>query len=318
MRRTAMISSILEFREKLKALYARFDMIVDVVVKFLIAFVSLKLMMDNIGFFQTMKNPFILLMVSLACSILPYGITAFILAVLVLLNVYKVSLEMTVILSVLFIVIGLLYYGFQPGDSYLLMLTPIAFALRIPYVVPLLAGLGCSFVSVVPVSAGVMICYVIRFIRENAGMLTNDEAVDITQKYLGIISELLADKEMWMMIAAFVFALIVVYLIHLLPFNYSWYAAVAAGMIILFVFIFAGTELFEVDVPLGGVVAGVLISGVLAELYTFFIFMVDYSRTEYTQFEDDSYYYYVKAVPKLTVSRSEVKIQKFSTGKKEE
>ena len=88
-----MIGSILEFREKLKALYARFDMIVDVVVKFVIAFVSLKLMMDNIGFFQTMKNPFILLMVSLACSILPYGITAFILAVLVLLNVYKVCLK---------------------------------------------------------------------------------------------------------------------------------------------------------------------------------------------------------------------------------
>ena len=29
---------------------------------------------------------------------------------------------------------------------------------------------------------------------------------------------------------------------------------------------------------------------------------MDYSRTEYVQFEDDEYYYYVKAVPKNTVA----------------
>ena len=34
----------------------------------------------------------------------------------------------------------------------------------------------------------------------------------------------------------------------------------------------------------------------------FFLFNVDYSRTETMQFEDDDYYYYVKAVPKLTIS----------------
>ena len=34
----------------------------------------------------------------------------------------------------------------------------------------------------------------------------------------------------------------------------------------------------------------------------FLFFSVDYSRTEHLQFEDDEYYYYVKAVPKLTVA----------------
>jgi hypothetical protein len=32
--------------------------------------------------------------------------------------------------------------------------------------------------------------------------------------------------------------------------------------------------------------------------------MVDYTRIENVQFEDDDYYYYVKAVPKVTVSDS--------------
>jgi hypothetical protein len=42
---------------------------------------------------------------------------------------------------------------------------------------------------------------------------------------------------------------------------------------------------------------------------------VDYSRTEYVQFEDDDYYYYVKAVPKLTVSAPDVKVQKINARK---
>ena len=47
----------------------------------------------------------------------------------------------------------------------------------------------------------------------------------------------------------------------------------------------------------------------MAALLQFFAFSVDYSRTEYTQFEDDDYYYYVKAVPKLAVTRPEPKVQ---------
>ena len=30
--------------------------------------------------------------------------------------------------------------------------------------------------------------------------------------------------------------------------------------------------------------------------------VVDYQRTEILQFEDDNYYYYVKAVPKLSIT----------------
>lgn len=41
------------------------------------------------------------------------------------------------------------------------------------------------------------------------------------------------------------------------------------------------------------------ILGVVAGLFLeVFFFSVDYSRTENVQFEDDEYYYYVKAVPK--------------------
>lgn len=42
---------------------------------------------------------------------------------------------------------------------------------------------------------------------------------------------------------------------------------------------------------------------------------VDYSRKEYIQFEDDDYYYYVKAVPKMNIAAPDVKVQKINSTK---
>ena len=47
-----------------------------------------------------------------------------------------------------------------------------------------------------------------------------------------------------------------------------------------------------------GLVVGTLVSLAVAFLLEFLFFNLDYSRTERVQFEDDEYYYYVKAVPK--------------------
>ena len=74
--------------------------------------------------------------------------------------------------------------------------------------------------------------------------------------------------------------------------------------------------LFDVSVPMAELLVGTLVSMVLAAVYNFMIFAVDYSRTEYVQFEDDDYYYYVKAVPKITVSAPDVKVQKINSAKK--
>ena len=42
-----------------------------------------------------------------------------------------------------------------------------------------------------------------------------------------------------------------------------------------------------------------VISFVLALLYEYIFYSVDYRGTEHLRYEDDDYYYYVKAVPKV-------------------
>ena len=46
------------------------------------------------------------------------------------------------------------------------------------------------------------------------------------------------------------------------------------------------------------------------------LFDGDYSRAENVQFEDDEYYYYVKAVPKVILSRPKKTVKKINAQRK--
>lgn len=69
----------------------------------------------------------------------------------------------------------------------------------------------------------------------------------------------------------------------------------------------------QVKVPIIQLILGTLVSIVIAMAVEFFVFSVDYSRTEYAQFEDDEYYYYVKAVPKIVMTKQQKNVKKINT-----
>ena len=77
-----------------------------------------------------------------------------------------------------------------------------------------------------------------------------------------------------------------------------------------------GDLMFDTNVPIGGVIIGSIFSVLIAMVVQFFAFNVDYSRTEKVQFEDDEYYYYVKAIPKITVATPSRTVKKINASRK--
>ena len=59
-----------------------------------------------------------------------------------------------------------------------------------------------------------------------------------------------------------------------------------------------------------------ILSVVILEVLQFFRSVIDYSRVENLQFEDDEYYYYVKAVPKISVSEEDINVKKINVRRK--
>jgi len=312
------MTELLEFKEKLKSIYARYDTYFDIALKFIVALVAVVLINSNIGYMEKLSNPLVTVIIALICALLPYGLIAVVLAGVILANVYAVSLEMTLIIGLLFFVIAVLYYSFHPSDAYILIVTPILFAFKLPYLVPLLAGLGLGFTSIVPVSCGIILYYILTFVKANAALLTNDSAMDITERYVSLLKGIITGKEMWFIIIVFALTIIIVFLIRNLSFNYSRYIAIGIGVVVMLLGLFVGQGLLAIIVMQStiGALASLVISALIACLMVTFVFSVDYKRTEYTQFEDDDYYYYVKAVPKFKVSQSDIKVQRFNKTEK--
>ncbi len=117
------------------------------------------------------------------------------------------------------------------------------------------------------------------------------------------------------MIAASLVSVIVVYLIRRLSVDYAWIIAIVAGAVAHLAVVFIGDFVFDVSVPILQLLIGTLVSMAIAGILQFMIFSVDYTRTEYTQFEDDDYYYYVKAVPKMNNCRTRCEVQKINSTK---
>lgn len=307
--------ALLVFREKLRSFYGKYDAFIIPLAKFGLGLAVFFILNINVGFMVKLKNPVIPVVLALACSFLPYGVISFLAGLVLLGHISSVSVEMALILAVLLVMVAILYYAFQPGDSYLLLLTPVFFYLRIPYAIPLLAGLSGGLTGAIPVSCGVFMYYIMQYVKQNVGVLTNDTTADIIQKYVQIVRNIVSNNQMLLMIAVCAAGILVVYLIRILSVDYAWHIAIVTGALVQLAVVFVGDFVFDISTPVIELLAGTMVSVLIALVYNFFVFAVDYSRTEYLQFQDDDYCYYVKAVPKITVSAPDVKVQKINSSK---
>lgn len=111
---------------------------------------------------------------------------------------------------------------------------------------------------------------------------------------------------------AFVAVVLFVNLLRTRAFDYAWRIAVIAGGVIYILVILAGDFCLSITVAMVPMILSTVISVLAGFVLEFFVFGGDYSRTERLEYEDDEYYYYVKAVPKASVATSERSIKKIN------
>lgn len=121
---------------------------------------------------------------------------------------------------------------------------------------------------------------------------------------------------MAVVMVAFAVTVIIVYLIRRLSIDHSWTIAIIAGTIAQMVVLLLGALLMDADVSMAGIIVGSIVSAGIARVVEFVMFQMDYSRAENVQFEDDEYYYYVKAVPKVVLSKPEKTVKKINAQRK--
>lgn len=305
--------NLLEIKELLRRFYSKNEVFIVPLLKFLLALVALLNINKQLGYMTRINNIAIVLIVSLMCSFLPTGCIILFSALFVLLHLYSLAIEAAVVGFALFLVMFLLFFRFSPKDSLVVLIMPLLLGLRIPYVMPVAMGLLGTPASAVSIGCGVVVYYLVHFVSLSAPSIRALDVNEATARLRMVIDGIINNKEMIVMVAAFAFTVILVYIIRRLSIDHSWTIAMIAGTIMNIVILLIGDLMYDTNVSVLGIIFGSLFSLGLCVVLQFFRFNVDYTRTEKVQFEDDEYYYYVKAVPKMTVAAPEKTVKRINT-----
>ena len=307
------MSNLLEIREKLKLLYSRNEFILVPVLKFMLAYLTICMVNGELGYMGKLDNLGLVLIVSLLCSFLPNGCIILFGAAFSLMHLYELSLEVAIAALAIYLIMFLLFFRMGSKDSVIRIFTVLLFALKIPYVIPVAVGLLATPLAAVSVGCGTVVYYMLTNISDNTTIISSMGADEATAKLRLVIDSVLGNRAMIVMIAAFAITIMVVYLVRRMSIDYSWSIAMIAGVIIDLVVLLVGDLIYDTQLSLGMAVLGSIVALVIAKILEFFRFCVDYSRTEKVQYEDDEYYYYVKAVPKMSMSAASKTVKRINT-----
>lgn len=310
------MTTIIELKEIARRIYARFATYIIPAAKFLVELVALLLIRKAFGYEDRVSSVPLCLLLSLAAALLPLGISVLIPAIVILFNFYALSTEIFLAGGAIMMIVALLYLRFSPKTGYMVVLAPVLFAFHIPFILPVAAGLLFGPGTAVSIACGAFLFYFLQGISANAAAFSGGEESTALEKISTLIKQITGNREMLLVILVFILTTIVVYAVRRMSINHAWTIAIIAGFMVEFVILLGGFIALGLNEKIGFLLLGNLLSVGIALVIKLFCFNVDYKRTERTQFEDDDYYYYVKAVPKLQMEPEEKRVRKYSTTRK--
>lgn len=303
---------LLVFRERVKNLYQRNDIYIKPVVKFLFALITFLTINANIGYDGRLKSIPVVLLLSLLCAFTPSAVLVLLAAFVATMHIYSVSPILSIIVIAILLILYFLFIRYTPKLGYVILAVPILYVLKIPYVIPILLGLTVSPIGIIPTGCGVVIYYLFQIIKEAITMQTDASVEDILQLYTYVINNLFANKLMITSIVIFSIILLVTYFVRRMKFDYAFETSIAAGVLTGLLGFLASDLILDKSQQILVMILGTLVSGAIVYVIHFFQLSLDYSGVEITQFEDDVYYYYVKAVPKITVTAPQMNVKRIN------
>ena len=260
------MSSLLEMKENLRNFYSRNEVYLLPIFKCVLAVVTLMILNMNLGYMTKINNSLLILVIGLMCSFLPTNLLVIIAAVFVVLHSYAVSIECAIVVGAAFLLLFLLYYRFSPKDTLVVVLLPLCFGLKIPFVIPIAVGLLCGPASSVSVVCGVIVYYVIHYIKTNASVIMSLEADSTVSKFRYVLDGLLDSKAMLVVLISFCITTIIVYVIRRLSVDHAWTIAMIVGAVVDVVILLVGDLRYDTGISVVSLVLGSLVSILIAKI----------------------------------------------------
>ena len=310
---------LLELRGKIYRIIGKREKIVLAAVKFVIALLLFLTISEMVGYMEKLQNPFLLLILACLCAFTPIAVTLLAGAALIVGNFYALAPELSIIAFLVFLLMFCLYFRFARGSGIYAVLTTILSVVGIPYVLPNSVRILTKPYKVLSVICGTIVYFLMKNVRQNEALFRSFSETSVgNTKYTLALNQIFVNQEMFLYAIAFISAAIVVYYVRKMRADHAWGASIITGTVVQLVIVGGGEIALGSATKLVTVFIGCMVSLIISAGVLFMIRSLDYSRVERVQFEDDEYYYYVKAVPKASVTQEDKKVKQITSRRKKD
>lgn len=306
------MKALLGFREQLQKLYSVVGFYLRKVVQFILALVIFQSIGKTLGYMPILTSSMVLMALALVCMLLPVSWTVFVSVVLILGHIFKVNLIVMGLTAVVLLLVYIFYLRFAAMYSWVVLITAVACGLKLGFVIPVVLALTGGPFTAFAAGVGIFGYYFLNFLGEYAATASSSKAIaDVISQATIFTKSSFGNKEMWLTIVIFVVVTFVIYFIRRLPIPYAWEIAVAAGAAASFLTNAIAGGRLDCALGAGTMMTNMILMLIAGVILILLLHTVDYSETRKIQFEDDEYYYYVKAVPKLSIAPPKKEVKTF-------
>ncbi len=300
---------LLRAREVIKAFYELYDRYIDAAGRFAFSLSVYLTVMYHTGYNIRITHPMIAVVLAVISAFLPVSAIPIFTGVLLAMEFASVSIELAAITVIILLIMLLTYFVFKAGDSWMLALSLVMLLWGLsPALLPL--ALLVQPIQIIVVIFGIILYALIIVVKKDASVLSSTTGtLTIGGRVNLLLNDLVTNQKFLLILLMLTVSLLLISLVRRSRISYAPLISAVAGVVLYMIGILLGNYFMSAGLP----VVRLIIGGLIAAGATFFIInfviSVDYNRTEQVQFEDDEYYYYVKAVPKISIALTDKKVE---------
>jgi len=301
----------MKLRDKIRSIFASHDVWFFRLGHGILVFIGLMIINEKFGYATFLDHFWVPLVIAALCAFTPRSAGTLVCAVYLVMHMLALDSGVAVCV-ILFLAVGYIIVGaYHVKRVDYLMSVPLCHQINVPFLLPMEGALIGSISDVAAIAWGSVFSYLLRSIASNSALLVDeDEAMTMTDL---ILQEMITNPMFYIFLVSMILLFLVTYVVRCRDISHAWVIGVISGVVVQFMIMLAGYLFTGRSSQIPTLIIADILTLALGLLITFLFRDLDYSRVEKVQFEDDDYYYYVTAVPKIHLTEEVSQVKKINT-----
>lgn len=298
------------YRSQIEKFYFEHNTICTAVLRVVLALFIFFYINTALGANPTFRKAYVPIVLSALAAFIPFPVTmalGFLLIGVHLLSMSPILLGLYIVLVAL---MYLLVFRMCYDKWIVVFATILLFWIKLPYLAPLILGMVFGPSVIVPAGLATVLTFFLKICSGSLVTAKTESAPDMLGHIGTTIMKFSRDGAMMTWVLVTVGTILVITIIKTFRIRYCKEIALGAGALTELVLYLIGNQVFHADLSVAAAVLLIILSAGICLIVLWTLLPLDYTKTEYVEFFDDEYYYFVRAVPLTPTMRASNEMNK--------